>query len=54
MATLSGVSIWAALNAATSACRPAKSLRSSSWDQTASNRSACRTGWPYGVAWPGA
>ena len=48
------VSGWAALNAATSACRSANSLRSSSCDQTASSRSACRTGCPYGVACPGA
>jgi len=48
------VSGWAALNAATSAWRPVKSLRSITSDQTASSRSACRTGCPYGVAWPGA
>ena len=45
---------WAALNAATSAWRRANSPRSSTWSQIASSRSACRTGCPYGVAWPGA
>ena len=48
------VSGWAALNAATSAWRRANSLRSITCDQIASSRSACRTGCPYGVAWPGA
>ena len=47
------VSGCAALNAATSACRRAKSLRSAHSDQIASSRSACRTGCPYGVACPG-
>ena len=45
---------WAALNAATSAWRRVNSLRSITCDQIASSRSACRTGCPYGVAWPGA
>ncbi len=48
------VSGYAALNAATSAWRRANSLRSVQIDQIASSRSACRTGCPYGVAWPGA
>ena len=43
----------AALNAAISARRGATSAgRSSTWSQAAASRSGCRTGWPYGVAWP--
>lgn len=45
---------WAALNASISRRRRATSARSASRSQIACSRSACRTGWPYGVAWPGA
>ena len=33
--------------------RPATSPHSIACDQIRSSRSACRTGWPYGVVWPG-